>query len=97
MFFVYEDLILSMDTVCVLEFNAGVGTVYHRGLTLKHTRTVGKKKAYLKGTMTLRGKPKPSASRCQVHFIPDEKGFLNLSTSRELIKEFHRFVWVKIG
>lgn len=39
----------------------------------------------------MRGKPKPSACQCQVHFILDEKGFLDLSTSRGLIKDYCSF------
>lgn len=39
----------------------------------------GQKYAYLKVTVTLRGKLDPSAGQCQVHFIPDEKRFQNLS------------------
>ena len=33
--------------------------------------------------MTLIGKAKPSARLCQFNFIPDEKGFLNLSTPED--------------
>lgn len=61
--------------------------IYYPSLVLSYTQTVDKN-AYLKTRVTLRGKPKPSASQCQVHFIPDEKGFLNLSTSRGLIEYF---------